>query len=202
VTAGNCRSVRHEGPSGAGEAGPRMSPTSQPVRRHWPQLGTGMGFLDDMKDKASEFVEDVKDKMDSDDDDTSSDSGADGGADAGADVPGVNDTDADMAPTTSDTLGGTGDYADSADSTAGGYDDSLGTTGSSLDDTRGSTYDDSAGSMTSGTYDETAGPTSSTYDDTVGAGGMSAAGADDPGDALGDVTTDSPGGLGDRDRDR
>jgi hypothetical protein len=170
-----------------------------------------MGFLDDMKDKASDFVDDVKDKMDRDDDDTSSDAGAD----AGADVPGVNDADADVAPTTSDTLGdttpgestydtsGTGDYAESAGSAVGGgYDDSLGTTGSSLDDTAGSTYDDTAGSMTSSTYDETAAPTSSTYDDTVGAGGMSAAGADDPGDALGDVTTSSPGGLGDTDQDR
>jgi hypothetical protein len=121
-----------------------------------------------------------------------------------------------VAPTTSDALGGsttpgestydtsgTGDYAGSTGSTVGGgYDDSLGTTGSSLDDTAGSTYDDSAGSMTSSTYDETAGPTSSTYDDTVGAGGTSTAGADDPGDALGDVTTSSPGGLGDTDQDR
>jgi hypothetical protein len=169
-----------------------------------------MGLLDDMKDKASDFVEDVKDKLDRDDDDASSDSGADGGADAGADVPGVNDTDADVAPTTADTLGGstrpgdstydtagTGDYAASTGTTVGsGYDDSLGTTGSSLDDT--------AGSMTGSTYDETAGPTSTTYDeDTVGvAGGTSAAGADDPGDALGDVTTSSPGGLGDTDQDR
>jgi hypothetical protein len=176
-----------------------------------------MGLLDDMKDKASDFVEDVKDKLDRDDDDASSDSGADGGADAGADVPGVNDTDADVAPTTADTLGGspmpgdstydtggTGDYADSTGTTVGGYDDSLGTTGSSLDDTAGSTYDDSAGSMTGSTYDETAGPTSTTYDDdAVGvAGGTSAAGADDPGDALGDVTTSSPGGLGDTDQDR
>jgi hypothetical protein len=177
-----------------------------------------MGLLDDMKDKASDFVEDVKDKLDRDDDDTSSDSGADGGADAGADVPGVNDTDADVAPTTADTLGGspmpgdstydtagTGDYAASTGTTVGsGYDDSLGTTGSSLDDTAGSTYDDSAGSMTGSTYDETAGPTSTTYDDdTVGvAGGTSAAGADDPGDALGDVTTSSPGGLSDTDQDR
>ena len=173
-----------------------------------------MGLLDDMKDKASDFVEDVKDKLDRDDDDASSDSGADGGADAGADVPGVNDTDADVAPTTADTLGGspmpgdstydtggTGDYADSTGTTVGGYDDSLGITGSSLDDTASSTYDDSAGSMTSGTYDETAGPTSSTYDDTVG-GGTSAAGADDARDALGDVTTSSPAGLGDTDQDR
>src|ERR671913_527634 len=118
-----------------------------------------MGFLDDMKNKASDFVDDVKDKMDRDDDKASSDSGADGGADAGADLPGVNDT-------------------------------------------AGSTYDDSAGSMTSSTYDETAGPTSSTYDDTVGAGGTSTAGADDPDDALGDVTTSSPAGLGDTDQDR
>jgi hypothetical protein len=176
-----------------------------------------MGLLDDMKDKASDFVEDVKDKLDRDDEDASSDSGADGGADAGADVPGVNDTDADVAPRTADTLGGspmpgdsayetagTGDYADSTGTTVGGYDDSLGTTGSSLDDTAGSTYDDSAGSMTGSTYDETAGPTSTTYDDdAVGvAGGTSAAGADDPGDALGDVTTSSPGGLGDTDQDR
>jgi hypothetical protein len=169
-----------------------------------------MGLLDDMKDKASDFVEDVKDKLDRDDDDASSDSGVDGGADAGADVPGVNDTDADVAPTTADTLGGspmpgdstydtagTGDYAASTGTTVGsGYDDSLGTTGSSLDDT--------AGSMTGSTYDETAGPTSTTYDDdTVGvAGGTSAAGADDPGDALGDVTTSSPGGLGGTDQDR
>ena len=177
-----------------------------------------MGFLDDMKNKASDFVDDVKEKMDRDDDKASSDSAADGGADAGADVPGVNDTGADLPPTTSDALGGstmpgdsaydttsgTGDYADSTGSNAvgGGYDDSLGTTGSSLDDTAGSTYDDSAGSMTGGTYDETAGPTSSTYDDTVGAGGTSTAGADDPDDALGDVTTSSPAGLGDTDQDR
>jgi hypothetical protein len=166
-----------------------------------------MGFLDDMKDKASGIVDDVKDKLDRDDDDASSDSGADGGADAGADVPGMNDTDADVAPTTADTLGGgtmpaastydttsgTGDYADSTSTAVGGsYDDSLGTTGSSLDDTAGSTYD------------ETTGPIGTTYDDdTVGvAGGTSAAGADDPSDALGDVTTASPGGLGDTDQDR
>src|SRR5829696_6392681 len=166
-----------------------------------------------MKDKASDFVDDVKDKLDRDDDKASSDSVAD----AGADVPGVNDTGVDVAPTTSDTLGGstmpgdtaydttsgTGDYADSTSTAVGGsYDDSLGTTGSSLDDTAGSTYDDSAGSMTGGTYDETAGPTSSTYDDTVGAAGTSTAGADDAGDALGDVTTSSPAGLGDTDQDR
>src|SRR5215203_2166647 len=78
--------------SGATDTGPRMSATSQPVRRRWQQLGTGMGFLDEMKDKASDFVDDVKDKLDHDDDKTSSDSGVDGGADAGADVPGVSDT--------------------------------------------------------------------------------------------------------------
>src|SRR5829696_9108912 len=90
-----------------------------------------MGFLDDMKDKASDIVDDVKDKFDGDDDDAASDSGADA-ADAGADVPGMNDTDADVAPSTADALGGGTMPAASTYDTTSGTGDYAGTTGSTL----------------------------------------------------------------------